>query len=195
MLPIIYEDFILTEIEANLLKEQVNSMCSQLTPPSLAHVLITSEQGSARWKNERRVRVTLSNAKAICVAKSDERRGILVRGQLWGATVSTLAMKYGVENEPLARETFATSFINKGISWLDTGMWVNGMYPGIGASPDGLLFDAHTNSWGVLEINCPKSLQSVAPCEFADHLPAKQVKAFCLQKTPNSQFLKTNNAY
>ena len=93
MLPIIYEDFILTEIEANLLKEQVNSMCSQLTPPSLAPVLITSEQGSARWKNERRVRVTLSNAKAICVAKSDERRGILVRGQLWGATVSTLAMK------------------------------------------------------------------------------------------------------
>ena len=58
-----------------------------------------------------------------------------------------------------------------------------------------LLFDAHTNSWGVLEIKCPKSLQSVAPCEFADHLSAKQVKAFCLQKTPNGQFLKTNHAY
>ena len=55
--------------------------------------------------------------------------GNLVRGQLWGATVSTLAMKYGVENEPVARKTFATSFINKGISCVDTGMWVNGRYP------------------------------------------------------------------
>ena len=161
MLPIICEDFILTEVEANIVKEQVNSMCSQLTPPTLAPVLLTSEQSSARWKNERRVRVTASNAKAICVAKSDERRGNLIRGQLWGATVSTLAMKYGVENEPVARETFATSFINKGISCVDTGMWVNGRYPGVGASPDGLLFDAHTNSWGVLEIKCPNSLQSV----------------------------------
>ena len=75
MLPIIYEDFILTEIEATIVKEQVNSMCSQLTPPTLAPILLTSEQGSARWKNERRVSVTASNAKAICVAKSDERRG------------------------------------------------------------------------------------------------------------------------
>ena len=74
-------------------------------------------------------------------------------------------------------------------------MWVNGRYPGIGAPPDGSLFDAHTNSWGVLEIKCPKSLQSVAPCEFADHLSAKPVKAFCLQQTPNGQFLKTNHAY
>ena len=79
-------------------------MGSQLTPPTLAPVLLTSEQGSARWKNE---------------------------SQLWGATVSTLAMKYGVENEPVARETFATSFINKGISCVDTGMWVNGRYPDI----------------------------------------------------------------
>ena len=195
MLPIIYEDFILTEVEANMVKDQVNSMCSQLTHPSLAPILLTSEQGSARWKNERRVRLTASNAKAICVAKSDERRGNLVRGQLWGATVSTPAMKYGVKNEPVARETFATTFINKGTSCVDTGMWVNGRYPDIGASPDGLLFDTHTNSWGVLEIKCPKSLQSVAPCEFADHLSAKQVKAFCLQKTPNGQCLKTNHAY
>ena len=74
-------------------------------------------------------------------------------------------------------------------------MWVNGRYPGIGASPDGLLFDAHTNSWSVLEIKCPKSLQSVALCEFADHLSAKQVKAFCLQKSPDGLLLKTNHAY
>ena len=74
-------------------------------------------------------------------------------------------------------------------------MWVNGRYPGIRATPDGLLFDAHTNSRGVLEIKCPKSLQSVAPCEFADHLSAKQVKAFCLQKSPDGLLLKTNHAY
>ena len=74
-------------------------------------------------------------------------------------------------------------------------MWVNGRYPGIGASPDGLLFDANTNSRGVLEIKCPKSLQSVASCEFADHLSAKQVKAFCLKESPDGLFLKTNHAY
>ena len=42
---------------------------------------------------------------------------------------------------------------------------------------------------------CPKSLESVAPCEFADHLSAKQVKAFSLQKSPDGLFLKTNHAY
>ena len=76
-------------------------------------------------------------------------------------------------------------------------VWVNGRYPGIRASPDGLLFDAHTNSRGVLEIKCPKSLKSVAPCEFADHLSAKQVKAFCLKKSADGLFLKkkTNHVY
>ena len=93
--------------------------------------------------------MTVSNAKTICVAKSDERRGNLVRGQFGGATVSTPSMKYDVENEPMAIETFATSFLDKGITCEDTGMWVNGGYPGIGASPDGLLFDANTNSRGV----------------------------------------------
>ena len=77
MLLIIYEDFILTEIESNILKEQVNLMCSQLTPPTIAPVFITSEQGSAWLKNES---VTESNAKAICVAKSNERRRNLVLG-------------------------------------------------------------------------------------------------------------------
>ena len=83
-MPIIYEDFILTETEVGVVKQQVNCMCRLLTPPTPAPVLLTSEQGSARWKNERRVRVTASNAKTICVAKSDERRGNLVRGQFWG---------------------------------------------------------------------------------------------------------------
>ena len=66
-----------------------------------------------------------------------------------GATVSTPSMKYDVENEPMAIETFATSFLDKGITCVDTGMWVNGRYPGIGASPDGLIFYANTNSRGV----------------------------------------------
>ena len=48
-------------------------------------------------------------------------------------------------------------------------MWINGQYPGVGASPDGLLFDPHNSSHGILEIKCPMSLKSVTPCDFIDN--------------------------
>ena len=160
LLPIIYEDFVLSETESSIIKQQVNAMCDLLTPSSHAPVLLTCEQDTARWANERRVRVTASNAKVICVAKSDARRGNLLKGQLWGESVSTLAMTYGHKHESVARKEFASRFFSKGLKCVETGMWINGQYPGVGASPDGLLFDPHTSSHGILEIKCPMSLKS-----------------------------------
>ena len=53
------------------------------------------------------------------------------------------AILHGCDNEIMAREALH-SVIEKevrGFQVAETGMWVNRQYPGIGASPDGLLFD------------------------------------------------------
>ena len=101
LLPIIYEEFVLSKTDSSVLKQQVNAMCDHLTTSSHAPVLLTCEQSIARWANERRVRVTASNAKALCVAKSDARRGNLVKGQLWGEYVSQVSsLKWFTPNSP-----------------------------------------------------------------------------------------------
>ena len=82
-----------------------------------------------------------------------------------GESTSTLAMTYGHKHESVARKEFASRFFSKGLKCVETGMWISGQYPGVGASPDGLLFDPHTSSHGILEIKCPMPLKSVAPCE------------------------------
>ena len=63
----------------------------------------------------------------------------------------------------LLGKSLPAGFFSKGLKCVETGMWINGQYPGVGASPDGLLFDPHTSSHGSLKIKCPMSLKSVAP--------------------------------
>ena len=114
LLPIIYEDFVLSETESSILKQQINTMSDLLTPSSHAPVLLTCEQGTARWANERRVRVTASNAKAICVAKSDARRENLVKGQLWRSLYQRLPCNMAINMSRLLGKSLPAGFLARG---------------------------------------------------------------------------------
>ena len=82
-----------------------------------------------------------------------------------------------------------------GLEAKETGLWINTNFPGLGASPDGLLFDpSQTPPFGVLEIKCPHILRDFKPIEL-DKLSAQQRSGFsctltgdnlCLKKTINT---------
>ena len=92
------------------------------------------------------------NAKTIFSCASEDGFENLVNQQLWAKPVQTAAMLHGCHNEIVAREDFQTAIVNEITGFLvaETGMWINRQYPGIGASPDGILFYPVSNTKGVL---------------------------------------------
>ena len=198
LLAIEYEDFELSQDHSNLIKSQVGQLLDNTTPADSGPVLITSSQGNAAWHNERRARVTASNAKTIFACASEDRFENLVNQQLWGKPVQTAAMLHGCHNEIVAWEDFQMAIANEitGFQVAETELWINRQYPGIGASPDGLLFDPVSNTKGVLEIKCPISIKHIDPKCCDVFLTGKKFTSFCLKRDKtNTLKLKTNHPY
>ena len=199
LLLIEYKDFVLSDEHRYIIQTQVDQMLTNITPDVHGPVMITHNQGDASWHNERRVRVTASNAKSVYACNSEGRYRNLVNAQLWGKPVQTAAMLHGNVNEVLARESFQVKIMKEiaGFQVAETGMWINGRYPGMGASPDGILFDPISDTKGVLEIKCPMSLKAIDPNKFDECLTVKQLGAFCLKRdeTDGTLKLKTNHPY
>ena len=86
LLAIEYEDFELSQDHSNLIKSQVGQLLDNTTPADSGPVLITSSQGNAAWHNERRARVTASNAKTIFACASEDRFENLVNPAVVGKT-------------------------------------------------------------------------------------------------------------
>ena len=192
LLTIEYDDFVLSPEHREVIKCQVDQMLTHMTPSVSGPVKVTSSQGNTTWHNERRVRVTASNAKTIYCCKSEGRFHSLVNEQLWGKPVQTAAMLHGTVSEVLAREAFRSKIDEEiaGFQVADTGMWINRRYPGTGASPDGILFDPISGTKGVLEIKCPISLKGIDPNKFDEILSGKQLGAFCLKRDQTAGVLK-----
>ena len=98
--------------------------------------------------------------------------------------------------EALARDTFQIQIQSEivGFQVAETGMWVN-RCPGIGVSPDGVLYDPLTCSEGVLEIKCPHSLHTVDPNKFDELLTGKRLAAFYLKRDDTVKLKKTPQYY
>ena len=192
-----YDDFELSPSHREVIQGQVTQLLENVTPAASGPVLITGSQGTSVWANERRVRVTASNAKNVCVCATEHRLQTLVNDQLWGERVQTATMLYGTKHEALARDTFDIQIQSEivGFQVAETGMWVNRRYPGIGASPDGVLYDPLTCSEGVLEIKCPHSLQTVDPNKFDELLTGKRLAAFYLKRDDTVTLKKTHQYY
>ncbi|XP_014670842.1 PREDICTED: uncharacterized protein LOC106811655 [Priapulus caudatus] len=194
LLPVIYDDYVLSEEEKVVLLVKVDQLIENLTPEEQGPVHVVTEQGTDQWHALRALRVTASNAKAIARAH-DSTRPTLVQKQLWRSSATTLAMLYGIEHEQDARVDFAQQFTELTVT--ECGLWLNGKYPGLGASPDGVVYDSSSNS-GVLEIKCPISIKTVAPQDFAEVLNYKQQKSFCLASVAcenNKYYLKKSHVY
>jgi len=173
-------------------------LLDNITPAESGPVLITSSQGNTTSHRERWVRVTASTTKILFACASQEGFTNLVNQQLRGKPVQTVALLYGCDIYIMAQEAFH-SVIEKeiaGFQVAETGMWINRQYPGIGASPDGLLFYPVSNTKGVLEIKCPMSIKNIDPKKVDKFLTGKKLASFCLKRDrSNIQKLKTNHPY
>ena len=101
------------------------------------------------------------------------------------------SIRYGKENEEKARKLYEEmgKFNGKNIQTFPVGFIVNLGIPFLGCSPDGVVFDEETNSFGIIEIKCPISKRNVSLDV------ACQDKSFYLQKDVNRLTLKKVSIY
>ena len=175
-----YRDFELSDEHRYIIKRQVDQMLTSITPDVHGPVMVTHNQDDASWHNERRVRVTASNAKSVYAGNSESRYPNLLNGPLCGKSMQTATMLHGNVKAVLARESFQVK-IKKEIAGFPvdgTGMRIHGRYPGMGASPDGIVFDPISDTEGVLEIKCHMPLKAIGPNKFDECLTVKRLAAF-----------------
>ena len=77
--------------------------------------------------------------------------------------IETEALRYGRQDKGRAREDYAGTF---GFVVTVAGFYVNALYAGLRASPDGLVFIPTYDSHGILEIKCPKILEHLLPTDL-----------------------------
>ncbi|XP_048738569.2 uncharacterized protein LOC125653246 [Ostrea edulis] len=103
------------------------------------------------WHNIRRHRLTSTMFKDICARRADHEK-LAVR-LLKSKNIQTVAMKFGLQNEPEAAKLY--SDITGNNVYL-CGFVINPSSPHLGASPDRKIYDPNSASqYGLLEIKCP----------------------------------------
>ena len=137
-------------------------------------------QNNELWHEARRIRLTSSDFGHICKKKNITS---LYLAELYqGKNIGNLkSIRYGKENEERARKLYEEmgKFNGKNIRTFPVGFIVNPGIPFLGCSPDGVVFDEETNSFGIIEIKCPISKRNVSLDV------ACQDKSFYLQKDVN----------
>ena len=127
------------------------------------------------WKEQRLGRITASIVRSVLVRAKRLAKGetdfsdALVDTIMGRKTVpeNLPAIKYGIQNEPVARESYLSYMHGLGHTDLtveQTGLIVKKDKVFIGASPDGLVHcPCCTPSHGILEIKCPLSIAHSDP--------------------------------
>ncbi|KAE8737556.1 hypothetical protein FOCC_FOCC016992 [Frankliniella occidentalis] len=152
----------------------------------------TQSQGeSDSWVGRRSVLVTASVAHRAFHLTETGLSGFLY-DQLWNIDPTiTPAMRYGTSKESTARNAYmdwrhenrdAKAKIDGKL-----GLHVNSSYPGLGCSPDGIVY-SDTMPPVLLEIKCLAVLKKIRPQDFQQHLKKEQLERFCLTIDANGEF-------
>ena len=113
-----------------------------------------------QWHNYRKNRLTASHFKSIVVCKNSQEK--LARRLVSSRFVQTAAMRYGLQQEPVAANLYANQFT---VTVFKVGFVINPTAYYLGCSPDRIVFDEAAGSYGLLEIKCP-SVEYVAECKY-----------------------------
>lgn len=139
--------------------------------------LMTRQQADCDlWHRLRHRRITASKFKSICSRRRDFVS--LADQMLKTKHVLTAAMKYGIDNEPKAAESYAKLF---GVNIYRCGFVIHPQCFFLGCSPDRRVYDPDSAvPWGLMEIKCTTAV-SVADCDYL--------------KSDGTLQLKRNHAY
>lgn len=152
------------------------------------------QASSDTWRNQRVLKITASNAKAVSSTQSKRGQYALLNRLLWDKTLIDLkGLKYGRENEKNAFIE-VRSRLPTGMEVIESGFWVNPKYPELGCTPDGLILDNHKNMIGVLEIKCPFVLEKFDPL-CIELLQKSQKNNLCYTIDNGNISIKKNHSY
>lgn len=160
LLQIKYDDYILDCDQKLVLKLKIEELQNNLSSYTLGPFEIEIEQNSPSWLNARRYRITASDCKSFYTSKDLTN---LINTKLWLETqdISHLpAIDYGRENESTAIQEYLASINRTQIK--RPGLIVNNKFPGLGCSPDGLIFENNELLY-CIEIKCPYTLKNCSP--------------------------------
>lgn len=155
------------------------------------------QSASDNWWMFRKILITASKVKYFSLKRTDEQICTWIKYHLWiDKNFDNVALQYGRDNEEVAKKKY-TDFTSKkfGFQISDCGIWVNPKFPGIGASPDGLVTDGPNNTHGLLEIKCPKILEHLGPTDLHLLTPRQRSSFCCALLNPKSMKLKRNHQY
>ena len=199
-----YEDYILDDLQVEILKEKRKTLLLNLsrgensdTPKAIQ---IVKEQQSDEWFTQRRLRITASQCKKVFSLQSPSSISNYLRSSLWDSQkLYTKGMLYGQENEAIALAEYrrGAQLNSPNLKAIKTGFWINSKFPELGCSPDGLVLDPQSDVdiYGLVEIKCPYILQAHSVKKFDDCLNSAQVKRFCLERVNQELHLKHNHEY
>jgi hypothetical protein len=124
--------------------------------------LTRDQSDSEEWHKLRSKRLTASKFKRICARRADF--GKLATDLLKTKNIQTAAMKYGIEHEGIAAESYAKLFAK---NVYRVGFIINPTCTFLGCSPDRYVLEVNGAelSWGLLEIKC-STADSLAECKF-----------------------------
>lgn len=138
---------------------------------------------SELWQSLRREMLTASNFGTVCRMRPTTSCAATVKNILFPPSIDTVAMKYGRDNEEIARKELSAK-LNKEIK--TCGLFIDNENPCLGASPDGLI-----EKDGLVEIKCPSSAEHLTAEEAIQTLP--QLKGIFDKK--NSDKINKNHRY
>lgn len=131
----------------------------------------TKEQRfSSLWYSVRRYRLTASSFGEIYRRKRETPPDALVLKLLQQRQISSVALEWGIQQEPNAVEAYKKYQKNIGhqeLSVCAVGFLVCQAHPFLGASPDGGVYDPSSSAYpfGFLEVKCPYSHRDDTPLE------------------------------
>jgi len=123
-----------------------------------------NQSESELWLSLRREMLTASNFGTICRMRSTTSCATTVKAILYPPLIDNAAIKYGRENEEIAKKELALK-LKKEIK--SCGLFIDNENPCLGASPDGLI-----DNNGLVEIKCPLSAENFTAEEAIKTLPA-----------------------
>ncbi|XP_074645883.1 uncharacterized protein LOC141902143 [Tubulanus polymorphus] len=121
------------------------------------------QRDSSLWFNERQYRLTASNFGLVLNRKAAPTEKFLSSLITKKDLSSIAAIQYGIDNEPFALSKYRNYMANSGkhVDVLPCGLAMNRSFSWLGATPDGKIIVADTQSYGLLEIKCPYSFKDV----------------------------------
>ena len=178
-------------IQPDISREQLDLLCASylkglhVTPEEATNIEEATRQqaddSTGLWYEVRKPRLTASRFGEVAKRRDTTPVARLVRSLLYERVRETKAMRYGRDNEPVARAAYTASMQRNGhphLQTLQSGFVIDPANSWLGCSPDNVVCDLDCETApGLAEYKCPASALEMTPTE-ATALMEKVIRSY-----------------